>query len=122
MTTGRSLQVLGSLLAVFLHAPVTAQQADRISVRGIWALRLCGLLRDANIAFQDVRDTVMTGEDGSGWPSKVVTVRGDEWIIVESSWIDRTHVWRFTTNSSKYQTPHGARVGMSLQDLLDRHQ
>jgi hypothetical protein len=123
MTTSRSLQVLASLLAALLSVTsVPAQQGNQITVRGIGALHMCERLRRANVVFPNAGDTVITGEGFTIWPSKLVALGGNEWIMVESSWIDTAHVWRVTTNSPRYQAPHGARVGMSIQDMLDRHQ
>ena len=118
----RVSRYLLSLLAATLVTAATTQQGHLITSRGIGAVRFCEGLRRVNALFPTARDTIMTGEGDDGWPSKIVSLGNGEWITFESSWVDTTHIWRVTTNSPKYHTPGGARVGMSIDDLLRRHQ
>ncbi len=120
MTTRSHPPFLAFTLLAGVISAATAQHADQITARGIGALRLCEALRRVNGLFPVARDTIIAGEGDSRWPSKVVSLGSSEWMIFESSWIDTTHVWRIATNSPRYQTLHGARVGMSINDLL-RH-
>jgi len=110
------------VLALLLPAASAAQQVDEITSRGLGGVHFCDPLRRVNDLFPTARDTVMTGEGGTRWHSKVVSLSNAEWIIFESSWVDTTHVWRVTTTGSKYHTPGGVRMGMSLEEVLRQEQ
>ncbi len=110
------------LLALALGSAAVPQQPDLITSRTIGGLHMCESLRRVNALFPGARDTLVTGEGDTGWPSKIVSLGNAEWALFESSWIDTTHLWRATTNSPRYRTAHGVRVGMSIDDLLQRQE
>jgi hypothetical protein len=119
MTTARHRSFpTAPLLALALGSAAVPQQAGQITARSIGGLQMCERLRRVNELFPAARDTLVMGEGDTGWPSKIVSVDETGWVLFESSWVDTTHVWRATTNSRRYQTPHGVRVGMSIGDLL----
>jgi hypothetical protein len=108
------------LMLALSSASAAAQFDSTISAQGIGGISLCQPLTAVRDRLPGTRDTLIESE-GQKWPAKVVPLaRGG--ILFEASWIDTTHVWRVTTTSPRYRTPHGYHVGMTLGDLLDRHE
>jgi hypothetical protein len=109
------------MLMLALSCSSAAAQLDSIiSAHGIGGISLCQPLTAVRHRFPATRDTLIESE-GQKWPAKVVPLGRDR-ILFEGSWIDTTRVWRFSTTSRRYRTPHGYHVGMTLGDLLDRHE
>ncbi len=105
-----------TLLLILLAAIAVAQGDSTISIDGIGGVGLCQLMSAVHVRFPLARDTLMESE-GVRWPAKVVPLGGGQQILFEASWIDTTHVWRIGTNSPRYRTPRGYRVGMTLGDV-----
>ena len=99
-------------LGLGLLSPVPGvAQSTVISPRGIGPLQLCEKLSRVTAFFPRARDTLMSGEGDSQWPSKIAHLPGSTRITFESSWVDSAHVWRISTNSPAYHTPRGYAVG-----------
>jgi hypothetical protein len=109
---------LAGILLILRTTTAVSQADSTISVRGIGGFRLCQPMSTVRPRFPLARDTIIESE-GAKWPAKVVPA-GDGQILFEASWIDTTHVWRIGTNSARYPTPHGYRVGMTLGDVRAR--
>ncbi len=106
------------MLQLTLGTCLGAAQTDRtISADGVNGIRLCQALSGVRDKFPLSRDTIVSSE-GAEWPAKIVPLDGGSRILFEASWSDTTHIWGITTNSPRYPTPRGYRVGMTLGDLL----
>jgi len=44
-----------------------------------------------------------------------------EWILLEASWIDSSKIWRISTNSKKYTTENGYRIGDNVAKIKQNH-
>jgi len=111
-----------SILLLTLSVATGAGQGDStISVHGIGRVRLCQPLSSVRDLFPLARDTIMEEEELK-WPAKIVPLHGNQRLVFEASWIDTSHVWRLSTSSPDYRTPHGYRVGMTLGYLRDKHE
>jgi len=100
-----------------------AAQGDFIiSASGVGGVRLCQPLSVVRDRFPTARDTVIQSESLEKWPAKIVHLTKGENVLFESSWIDTTHIWRASTNSLRYRTKRGYRVGTTLGVLHQRHE
>jgi hypothetical protein len=111
--------LLLSLLSVG-GRPASSQQSQEITPASFAGVRLCDSLKSVRKQFAQAQDTLIVGEAESDWPGVVVHLGDHEWILFETSWLDRTHIWRITTNSSRYRTRRGYRVGTSVDELVRR--
>ena len=80
-------------------------------------VNLCDPLTRVDSVFPAARDTVVTSE-GEGWPSRIVALSPDAYMLFESSWADTLHVWRISTNSTRFQSRGGLRVGQTIDRLI----
>ncbi len=58
------------------------------------------------------------GDEGETWTGKKLILDNDEWIIVESSWLDSTLISRISTNSRKFKTINGYKVGDKISKII----
>lgn len=92
-----------------------------IKASGLDSLRLCDSLARVDRVFGIVRDTLILGEDGQlAWPGRRVLVDSNSWLLFETSWTDSVRVSRISTNSRRFVTPRGYRVGMTMRELLTK--
>jgi len=116
----RSLAFIYSLGLGLISPIAVAGQDTIISPRGIGPLQLCENLSRVTAFFPPARDTVMSGDGDSHWPSKIAHLLDGTRIIFESSWVDSSHVWRINTNSRAYHTPRGYAVGTLVSALVEK--
>ncbi|SRR6266446_9510453 len=91
-----------------------------VSGSALAGVHLCDALAQIVSLFPSARDTIVRGEGDSKWPSKVLQVGADGSILFESSWVDTSHVWRISTNSPRFESRSGLRVGSRVDKLLAR--
>lgn len=82
-------------------------------------VRLCGQLSEVDSVWQEVTDTVV-GSEGVEWPAKIVHFEKGTTLWFESSWSDYAVVWRASTDSPRFHTRRGVRVGIRLATMLDQ--
>ena len=107
-----------SVVATTFAQSLGAQTPVVLDSNALGPIRACAPLSVVNRVFPSARDTVIRGEDNSPWPAKVVSLDSSTWLTVESSWADTLHVWTIRTNSSRFHTRRGYRVGMRLGNLI----
>ncbi len=118
----RTLRV-GTLLLILgaIRTSAAAAQASLVlDSNALGSLHACDRLSTINRAFPQARDTVIHGEGDSRWPAKMAHLDHDTWVIFESSWADTTHLWTIRTNSLRFRTRRGYRVGMKVGDLIKK--
>ena len=114
--TGRALAILVTTLAT-----ASAGQAPFVlDSNALGPMKLCARLASVGRVFPQARDTVIRAEGNTRWPAKIVSLDSTTWVFVESSWADTTHVWRISTNSPRFRTRRGYRVGMKLGELISK--
>jgi hypothetical protein len=129
MSSLRSRTLTLSLFVVLFTSASAEQLCGQITAKALGAFHLCDTLGRVGSVFPSARDTTAPEAERSStlWGpaelplsgiAKVMRVGRDEWVLFETESIDSVHVWRIRTNSSRYQTPHGYRVGMLATDLL----
>ncbi len=115
---------------VLLFTPLgSAELRGQISARGVGPFHLCDTLARVSSVFPSARDTTPAEAERSSAVSsalsslsgiaKVVRLTREEWVLFETESVDSVHVWRIRTNSPRYHSPGGYRVGMSAIDLLN---
>jgi len=115
-----SLPFLG-LSFIVCGRPAPGQEALQISSTAIAGVRVCDPLTSVRKAFPQARDTLIGDEsDSDSTPGTIVHLSEDQWILFETSSLDPTRIWRIATNSPRYRTGHGYRVGMSVDQILRR--
>jgi hypothetical protein len=62
------------------------------------------------------------GDEGVSWPEERISLNNNEWVLIEASWVDTTRIWRISTNSSKYTTVNGYKIGDNIQKLKKNHE
>jgi len=80
--------------------------------------QLCDSLQTVVHHWQAVRDTQIQSE-GITWPARLVDL-GEENVLFESSWLDHQLIWRVSTDSRRFQSAHGIKIGMLLGDVVTR--
>ena len=83
---------------------------------GLGPARFCMPLDEAAATLGQAQDTVVGSEEVQ-WPAKVVVLPDGGRVLLESSWIDSSHLWRVGTTSVAVRTRAGARVGMTVGEL-----
>ncbi len=126
--SSRRRRTLTLACSVVLFTAASAEQlCGQITAKALGAFHLCDTLGRVDAIFPSARDTTPLRESSTKFDlaepplsgiAKVLRVGRDEWVLFETESIDSVHVWRIRTNSSKYQTPRGYRVGMLAIDLL----
>ncbi len=89
-----------------------------ITASGLGGVRVCQPLDSVAALYPDAQDTMLFAGGGVRWPGKVAGLGKGTWLFVEASYVDRTRVWRISTNSPAYATANGLRVGSTLRDVL----
>src|SRR5215472_7184683 len=107
-------------LLLILPVRIVYGQDAIIGPRGIDPVTFCSPLQDLQKLFPKARSTVRGSEDQE-WKAKIVGLGKGQWLLAEGSWLDSTRIWRLTTNSNRYVTINGIRVGDTVQSLVDRH-
>jgi hypothetical protein len=83
----------------------------------IGEIRICNKISELSELFKSTSDTTLEGDEEVSWKGKLINLPDDEWILVEASWIDSTSIWRITTNSKKYTTINGYKVGDHINKI-----
>ena len=107
-----------TLLFTLLGTTVAAQGDSIVSATALAGIHLCEPLSGLTGRLPKLRDTTVESE-GTQWPGKLLRLNGGAQILFEASWADKSHIWRITTNSVRFRTSRGARVGMTVGALRD---
>jgi len=113
-----------ALVVVVLAASPACARAQRdavLSTKGLGGVAMCAPLEQVRSVFPQVRDTVLRDPDWeTSWLAKVAYLGGGEWVLFDPGWDDPAHLRAIETNSPRYRTGRGYRVGMRVRDLVDR--
>ena len=107
-----------AILLTTLAATGAAQAAFVLDSNALGQIKVCAPLASVVRIFPQARDTLVDGEGDTRWPAKIANLDRATWVFLESSWADTTHVWRISTNSPRFRTRRGYRVGMRLSELI----
>jgi hypothetical protein len=80
-------------------------------------IKLCDNISEIANKYQDTKPMEFEGDEGVTWKGLKITLPDNEWIIIEASWIDQNRIWRISTNSKKYSTVNGYKVGDQILKL-----
>ena len=101
---------------------LTSKQNDHvIDVHRMGDIRLCDNISDVAKRFKFVENMSLEGDEGVSWTGKKIKLSDSEWILLEASWIDSSKIWRISTNSKKYTTENGYRIGDNVAKIKQNH-
>jgi hypothetical protein len=83
---------------------------------------LCDNISDVIKRFKSVENMTFEGDEGVPWIGKKIKLSEKEWISIEASCIDSTRIWRISTNSRKYVTTNGYRIGDKIAKIKQDHE
>jgi hypothetical protein len=115
--------LIGYILIGFLSCIANDRGNDYIidSTR-IGDIKLCDNISSVLNRYKTYIDTSFTSdEEGVTWIGKKILLSDNYWILIESSWIDSTKIWRISTNSPKYQTINGYQIGDMVSKIKANH-
>ena len=85
-------------------------------------IQLCDKISDIIKGYTNVKHMRFEGDEGESWPGEKIMLDKKEWILIEASWIDTTRIWRISTNSPKYTTVNGYKIGDKILKLKQNHE
>jgi hypothetical protein len=100
---------------------MSKQNDHVIDVHRMGDIRLCDNISDVAKQFKSIENLSFEGDEGVTWTGKKVKLSDKEWILLESSWIDSSKIWRISTNSTKYTTENGYRIGDNVAKIKQNH-
>jgi hypothetical protein len=111
-----------STLVLFIiglvSSSLSSKQNDHvIDVHRMGDIRLCDNISEVAKRYKSVEKKSFEGDEGVSWTGKKVKLSDGEWILLEASWIDSTKIWRISTNSKKYITVNGFRIGDNVAKI-----
>ena len=105
-------------LVCLLSCSIDKQSNDlSIDSKRIGDFQLCTKISDLIKKYPKAKPMDFEGDEGATWKGFKITFPNQEWIIIEASWIDTDKIWRMTTNSSKYTTINGYKVGDKISKI-----
>jgi hypothetical protein len=106
------------VLIGFLSCSLKNQDNDFIidSTR-VGDIKLCDNISDVIIRYQNTKFMNFEGDEGVTWKGLKIILPDNEWLLLEASWIDSNRIWRISTNSIKYTTVNGYKVGDTVEKL-----
>ncbi len=87
-----------------------------ISEGGIGIINLGDSLSSIDRKFSDIKNRTITSE-GIEWDAKLISLENGEWILAESTTNDGL-ISRLHTNSKKFKTDSGIKLGDELATIL----
>ena len=119
MTAGVRRVLLLAALGAALGGRARAQPDPVITGTAIGGVRICQPLDSVSVLYRGAVDTMLFGgASETRWPGKYVELQQKGYLFAEASWVDRTRVWRVSTNSAAFATAGGLRVGATVAEVL----
>jgi hypothetical protein len=86
-------------------------------------INLCKEIKELVGQFKSMKDTILEGdEEGVSWIGKKISLTPGEWILVEASWLDSTKICRISTNSKRYKTTNGYKIGDMVSKMKQNNE
>lgn len=105
-------------LVGFISCSIDKQSNDlSIDSKRIGDIQLCTKISELIKKYPNAKPMDFEGDEGVTWKGFKITFSNQEWIIIEASWIDIDRIWRITTNSPKYTTINGYKVGDKISKI-----
>jgi len=102
----------------FLSCSIDKQSNDlTIDSKRIGDIQLCTKISDIVKKYPNAKPMDFEGDEGATWEGFKITFPNRKWIIIEASWIDSDKIWRITTNSAKYTTINGYKIGDKISKI-----
>lgn len=80
-------------------------------------IKLCDKISDIIKKYPNSIAMEFEGDEGVTWKGQKILLAANEWILIEASWLDSTKIWRISTNSTKYSTVNGYKVGDKISKI-----
>jgi hypothetical protein len=80
-------------------------------------IKLCDKISEVIKNYPHTETMNFEGDEGVTWKGQKIILPNNEWIIIEASWVDSNRIWRISTNSTKYTTVNGYKVGDKISKI-----
>ena len=110
------------LAALLSCSGFKANDDKTINSNGIGGIKLCDKISSILEKYPKAEVMNFEGDEGATWKGYKIMLPDKKWILVETSWEDSTRISRITTNSSKFTTINGYKVGDTIAKLKGNHE
>ncbi len=110
------------LAALLSCSSFKANDDTAINSNGIGGIKLCDKISAILEKYPKAETINFEGDEGAVWKGYKIMLPDKKWILVETSWEDSTRISRLTTNSPKFTTINGYRVGDMISKLKENHE